>query len=286
MTSSVWKTDTAVSSSPRSPRYRLWLLASLFATTGACSGGPRPPAQPPPQTVTEPAPGGPAANSTQPAPAEPPALPELRPPPVKVVIEPADPEPDPEPTLAEAARRERQRRRQTGEPIAVINDANLQEHATGLLTFLEEEEVEPATDPASVDGTGSGEGERGEQYWRDRVRELRQRWADAASEVPVLEERVAELRRRFYATDDAYYRDTRIKPAWDRAIDLIAQTRVEGEAHHLELEAALEEGRLAGALPGWLREGIELEPAPPEPEPDAYEPGEPTIFEPGRGGGE
>ena len=46
-------------------------------------------------------------------------------------IEPTDPEPDDKPTLAEAARRERERRRQTSEPIAVINDANLQAKLAG-----------------------------------------------------------------------------------------------------------------------------------------------------------
>jgi hypothetical protein len=111
------------------------------------------------------------------------------------------------------------------------------------------------------------------------VRNLRQRWADAAARVPELEERVAELRRQFYDTDDPYYRDTRIKPAWDRAIDQIAEARAEAEAHRLELQAVLEEGHRGGALPGWLREGIELEPAPPEPESETHEPGEPKIFE-------
>jgi hypothetical protein len=201
-----------------------------------------------------------------------------------VVIEPADPEPgDPEPTtLAEAAQRERERRQQSGRPIAVITDANLQEHAVGQLTFMEDEAAKPAD--GSVAGTADAEQGPDEQYWRDRVREIRQRWADSAAQVPTLEERVAELRRRFYETDDAYYRDTRIKPAWDRAIDQIAQARAESEVHRAELEAALEEGRRAGALPGWLREGIELEPAAPEPERDAAEPGEPRIVEPVEGG--
>ncbi|MFQ5350930.1 MAG: hypothetical protein ACE5EG_10850 [Thermoanaerobaculia bacterium] len=260
-----------------------WLLAAGVAVAAACSGNPRPPADPPPQTVseTEPAEG---AKSPPPAAPQPPAVAELRPPPPQVVIEPAEPETDEQPTLAEAAQRERERRLQTGKPTVVITDANLQEHAVGQLTFMEDEA--PA---ASADGTGAGPAaaEEGpdEQYWRDRVREIRQRWADAATQVPALEERVAELRRRFYEADDPYYRDTRIKPAWDRAIDLIAQARAEAEAHRAELGAALEEGRLAGALPGWLREGIELEPVPDEPERDTHEPGEPKIVEPGEGGG-
>ncbi len=198
------------------------------------------------------------------------------------------PEPESEPTLVEAAQRERERRRQAGAPIAVIDDKNLKEHATGQLTFAEDEAqasaaaAEEATSPgaaAPADEAAAAAEPRDEAYWRERVRTLRALWRDAADRVPELEERAAELRRRFYETDDAYYRDTRIKPAWDRAIDQIAQARAEAEAHRLELARVLEEGRRAGALPGWLREGIELEPAPAEPPTETHEPGEPEIHE-------
>ena len=50
-----------------------------------------------------------------------------------------------------------------------------------------------------------------------------------------------------------------------------------------EVAAFLEEGRRAGALPGWLREGIELEPEPVLVEVDGiveHEAEEPTIYEP------
>lgn len=198
----------------------------------------------------------------------------------RVVIEPAEPDPDERLTLAEAAARERQRRQQSGEPFVVINDANLKDHAVGQLTFMEDQ---PAV---AEEGEGNGQEPAGpdEQYWRDRVRGIRQAWADAAGQVPALEERVAELRRRFYETDDGYYRDTRIKPAWDRAIDQIAQAQAEAEVHRAELQRALEEGRLAGALPGWLREGIELEPEAVERPGTTHEPGEPEIVEPGEAG--
>ncbi len=261
----------------------LCALAALAVAVAAC-GSPRPPAAPPPRTVAGAEPGEPeVATQAEPAPPERRAVPELVPSP-RVVIEPAEPEPaGTEPTLAEAAQRERERRQQTGQPIAVITDANLSEHAVGQLTFMEDEAPKPAD--AAAAGTAGAEEGPDEQYWRERVREIRQRWADTAAQVPTLEERVAELRRRFYEADDAYYRDTRIKPAWDRAIDLIAQARAEAEVHRAELDAALEEGRRAGALPGWLREGIELEPEAAEPERAGAEPGEPRIVEPVEGGG-
>ena len=262
------------------------LAAAVFLAAG-CGGGPRPPATPPPQTAT--AGDSVATEAPAPEPAPPPASPgppvaEVRPRVPEVVIEPTEPEPDDEPTLAEAARRERERRRQAGTPMVVINDANLQDHAVGQLTFLEDEVPEGEGQVEAAAGDAVGEEGPDEQYWRDRVRGIRQRWADAAAQVPTLEERVAELRRRFYEADDAYYRDTRIKPAWDRAIDQIAQSRAEAEAHRAELERALAEGRQAGALPGWLRDGIELEPEPVEAAGPTHEPGEPEIVESGEVG--
>lgn len=246
-----------------------WLLTGLLTASAACSGAPRPPAEPPPPTAPASAP-PPALAAAQPQPPEP-----------RVVIEPTEPEAEAPPTLAEAAQRERQRRRRTGEPIAVINDTNLKEHAVGQLTFMEDDAEAAAAGGAEAAGAEAPD----EQYWRQRILAVRQRLAEAATAVPELEEKVAELRRRFYEADDAYYRDSRIKPAWDRTIDQVAQARATVEALRSELEVALEEGRRAGALPGWLREGIDLVPPEPEPKPETYEPGEPVIVEAGEGGG-
>ena len=58
-----------------------------------------------------------------------------------------------------------------------------------------------------------------EAYWRDRVLEIRLAWRDAADRVEELEGDVFHLRQRFYAEDDGFYRDSQIKPAWDRAVE-------------------------------------------------------------------
>jgi hypothetical protein len=55
-------------------------------------------------------------------------------------------------------------------------------------------------------------------------------------------------------------RDGKIKPEWDRALDRLEQARREEVQAQRDLEEFLDDGRRAGALPGWLREGIELEP--------------------------
>ena len=86
------------------------------------------------------------------------------------------------------------------------------------------------------------------------------RWRDSVDRVEELEGEVAELRRRFYMEDDPFYRDSQIKPAWDRSLDQLTIAKDEVVAAKEDLDELLEEGRRQGALPGWLREGIEFEP--------------------------
>lgn len=173
-------------------------------------------------------------------------------------------------TLAEASRAERERRAKSGRPVLSINDKNLSRHATGSLTVLKPEE-RPADGEA---GTAA----QNEAYWRQRGLEIRQRWRRTVDEIQTLEQRTAELRQRFYATDDPYVRDTQVKPDWDRALDRLVQARVEVETIKKELATYLEEGRRAGALPGWMRAGAELEPKEAAPKPTTVEPQEPQIF--------
>ena len=199
-----------------------------------------------------------------------------------------------EPSLVEAAAAERARRASAGKSIAVITDENLAEYSEGQLTIMGEPAQSPPQ-PASTatealeSNTGSSTATEivsgdPETYWRGRILEARMNWASAVEESLRLEARVAELRQRFYAEDDPYYRDAQIKPAWDRALDRLEETRAAIEAHRLEVRTILEEGRRASALPGWLREGVELEPEVAGPErrdgptpPGEYLPGEPKV---------
>ena len=196
------------------------------------------------------------------------------------------------PTLAEVAAAERERRSQGEGSSIVITDANLKDYATGELTWAEPETPAAAgaeeddQDPASADAAeGAGEEEvRDEAYWRARALEIRLRWRNSWESIPELEGEVARLRNRFYAHDDPYYRDSQIKPAWDRALAELDQARIDVDQAEIELEELMEEGRLAGALPGWLREGIDLEPEPEEEGGEAiYEPEEPEIVDEGEG---
>jgi hypothetical protein len=181
--------------------------------------------------------------------------------------------------LLEAAKEERERR-QTGETAKiVITDDNLADFATGQLTVVESAPSETAAEGPSEEDLEEGGEERGEDYWRSRALELRLAWRDAAESIEELEGEVFQLRQRFYAEDDPFYRDGQIKPAWDHAIEELREAELEVVRRQEELEDFLEEGRRAGALPGWLREGLEFEPKEPEePGDQIYEPTEPTVI--------
>jgi hypothetical protein len=163
------------------------------------------------------------------------------------------------PSLVEAARAEKERRARSGEPVAVITNKTLPKQAAkGQITY-----AEPSKKTAAKPSAGAAEAQD-EQYWRNRALEIRQRWKNAADEIVELEKNAAGLRRRFYAEADPYVRDTRVKPEWDRVLDRLEEARAEVETAKEELEALQEEGRRAGALPGWLREGADLVPAEEE----------------------
>jgi hypothetical protein len=191
-------------------------------------------------------------------------------------------------SLIEASRRAKSEKANAGTPIAVITDENLKDYAArGKLTM-----AQPGRPPAAAQGTkreatdaatnADTEQEVSEEdYWSQRVLDLRTAWRDAVDSIDELEGRAQKLRTEFYAADDPRYRDTRIKPAWDRALDQIAQARRDAARFQEELQVALEEGRRSGALPGWLRTGIELEPppeAPIEDDLDHHDVSEPQIY--------
>ena len=237
--------------------------------------------------------------------------------PTVVTIEPAGgraPEPR---TLAEAAQAARERRGDRPRASTVITNENLAEWAArGQVTLAPEpagdpaaaapaggdaagggagtaaapsRQGEPGVDPAGGDPGAPPAGPRDEAYWRDRARDLRTRWATATEEIERLDKEAADLRWAFYAEDDPYYRDERIKPSWDRALDELRRARQDERYFREQVEELMEEGRRAGALPGWLREGVELEPeetaepdAPIGREPRSTEPIEPPTAGPER----
>jgi len=254
----------------RPARFALVLAGALALLLAACATSSSADRQPvPPRAVATP--------KSEPPPSEPPVATPPKPETV-VVLEPGPDSDAPPPgeTLAEAAARERERRRTAAPPVAVINDKNLAAYAAGQkLTEAQPAAAAPESDAeATAAPTADGHDEK---WWRQRGLEIRRTWRDAVDAVTRLEGEVAELRTRFYATDDPYVRDSQVKPEWDRKLAELETARREAAAGPDDVARFLEEGRRAGALPGWLREGTELEPEPVVPTVDNSEPGEPVV---------
>ncbi len=183
--------------------------------------------------------------------------------------------------LAQAARDERERRAQAGKPVAVIDNRNLAEFSKGQTLTVADGTGTAAPEAATAKAVGAAadDSTRDEAYWRSRGLEIRKEWRDAADRILELEARSEELRRKFYAADDPYVRDSQVKPEWDHALDELDATRRAAERAELDLERFLNEGREAGAFPGWLREGSELEPERKVTRAPGAEPTEPVVVE-------
>ncbi|MDX1999747.1 MAG: hypothetical protein SF066_18655 [Thermoanaerobaculia bacterium] len=271
----------------RSPLPRLALGALLLAGSACASAPPEtapsteltaaPPAAPEPSAPSSPE--LPPAVPAEAPPQAPPPSPAVKPLEDRSVIIIDQPETPPANDLISASRAAKEQREKAPTPTTRprITNKNLKDFAGGSVTT-----AQPNASPERASASAAAvAAEREEQVWRERVLDLRLRARRARDEIQRLETESAALRRSFYVEDDPYVRDTRIKPAWDRALDTLSQARRDADSLRLELARVLDEGRQAGALPGWLREGIELEhDLPPDQisEPAAIEP--PLASEP------
>jgi hypothetical protein len=224
-----------------------------------------------------------AAPSARAAEARPPASEPVRR--QMIVIDEGSSEVRPEP--GELARTTRRDAAASGGGAPRVTNENLADYARrGRVTVsgpAAAADAEAAADDGG-DGTeatapaAAGEPVRDEASWRAEARRIREEWRHTVDEIVELEETAADLRWRFYAEDDPWVRDGQVKPEWDRALDRLSEARHRLVDYPRRLEELIEEGRRQGALPGWLREGVELEPRPeelPAAEPDPAEPVEP-----------
>lgn len=177
-----------------------------------------------------------------------------------IVVVAGGEDPDSPKSLVEAAKAERERRAQAPPPAISVNDANLATYAgKGQITFAEPgpDAGAPAQPPidSSTEALLATENE-----WRQGILDRRIAWRQAYDDIRRLEQEAAELRQKFYLEDDTFRRDTQIKPEWDRVLERLQRARVEETQAQQAVAEFLEAGHRAGALPGWLREGIEVEP--------------------------
>lgn len=209
----------------------------------------------------------------------PPAVPPVAAPapdPTVVVVDPGGEESAAD-NLVVAARAERERRRGAGPPVAVLNDKNIQQFAKDRKLTFASPEANPSTPKPTTQPDGVTKDP--ETYWRERGREIRERWRRLGDELAQARDRAATLRTRFYSTDDPYIRDTDIKPAWDRTLDRISTLEAEIREIRGDLDHFQEEGQRAGALPAWLLDGVELEPEAERTPDKTADPAEPVIYQ-------
>src|SRR3954451_17570124 len=238
-------------------RFPLLLLSGALLALGCHSTAPQPVARTDqPKEETKAPAAAPSKPSEPPAPA---AAPPREGDAAPVVVDPGVDGATTPRTLVEASRAEKERRATAGKPVAVITDKTLPKYASkGQITVADPKKDKKA---AKAPPAAPVPAVRDEQHWRGRARELRETWKQAADEVKDLEQKSITLRQKFSSESDTFLRDTQIKPDWDRVLDRLRQARLDVEAAKQELAHFMEEGRAAGALPGWLDEGIENEPA-------------------------
>lgn len=240
-------------------RFPILLLLGALLALGCHSTAPQPVARTdqPKEETKAPAAAPSPAKTPEPAPA---AAPPRQGDAAPVVVDPGSDEGKQPQTLIEASRAEKERRANAGKPVAVITDKTLPKYASkGQITVADPKKDKKDAKASAT--TASAPAVKDEQYWRGRARELRETWKQAADEVKDLEQKSITLRQKFYNESDTFLRDTQIKPDWDRVLDRLRQARQEVETAKQDLTRFLEEGRAAGALPGWLDEGSEIEPA-------------------------
>lgn len=269
----------------RSSLLSLLLVASIVA---GCGGGTTP--EPVTREISRETPEKTSPPAVEPTPEQTPAPSPPAPAPAPQEAKPLDAQPvvvdpgqDGEPqSLVEAARAEKERRAHAGRSTHVINDKTLPKYARqGQVTIADPKKKAPGEPAATVAPTGEI---RDEAYWRNRGRDIRERWRDAAEDVKELEQRSTELRQKFYLEGDTFTRDNQIKPEWDRVLERLRKAKLDVEATQKELAEFLEQGRAEDVMPGWLREGEEEEPEElPRRKKEAGSPSqsiEPPVIEP------
>jgi exonuclease VII small subunit len=158
-------------------------------------------------------------------------------------------------SLADAVRASGAKKKAGKVRVTISNDTLVTDPKKGKLTTSSVRIPSPAATPVRVElAPTPAPGEEAEAYWRERMHSSRNRVAELRDLVGRLEGESKKLENDFYSWDDGQYRDTVIKPAWDRKLEELETARKSLEQAEKDLSELPEKARKAGALPGWLRE--------------------------------
>ena len=143
----------------------------------------------------------------------------------------------------------------------VLTNASVKQLAEGVeLTTGTVGPAGPHGGAAFVPSGGSEEAKK--TKWQQRYRAAVERVRTLEADVKSLETKVAVLERDFYSRDDPVYRDSTIKPAWDKALSDLQKARADLETALKQPDEVLNAARRDGALPGWFRGLDEAAPSP------------------------
>lgn len=160
---------------------------------------------------------------------------------------------------ARAAREQKQEAKEQGKPRPpVISNADLKAKSAAPANGKAQQPAQaPASAPAAPPAVSAFhptdlEG-HDEAYWRDKAKAARDRADRAREEVAAADAEAKKQENDFYSWDDGQYRDSIIKPAWDRAKEALANAQKELSDAEEALKNLEDDARKAGAMPGWIR---------------------------------
>ena len=173
------------------------------------------------------------------------------------------PRPTPRPkqsSLAEAVRRSQQRTEPQPEKkkksLGTISNDTLKtkdgkkqlNHVSGDVSVPKSSSASAPEAAAQTDANGMTE-----QDWKQRAASLKASIAEGQKKVRDLETETKRLENDFYAWSDGNYRDTVIKPSWDKAKEDLKAARAQLEQSEASVSSLEDDARKAGAPPGWVR---------------------------------
>jgi hypothetical protein len=160
------------------------------------------------------------------------------------------------PTLAEVARREQERRKTTPPPTKVLTNKDLPKVVTPPAQAAppaDAGKTDTAANAAPTDAPQAPKEEpKGEDWWRGRISEPRERLHRDEVLLDALQARVNGLTSDFVGRDDPYQR-ARIGDDRQRAIVEMDRVRAEIVDLKKKIDDIEEEARKASVPPGWLR---------------------------------
>jgi hypothetical protein len=161
------------------------------------------------------------------------------------------------PSLAEIARKEQDRRKATKNSDKVLTNKDLPPSAAKPAPASTTTDANTAAQPAADAGAQkpegkSGEPEKDEAWWKQRMVQAREGLRRNEAFLEALQSRINSLSADFVARDDPYQR---AKIGEDRQKALAEMERVQSEIAlgKKQIGDIEEEARKAGVPPGWLR---------------------------------